>query len=168
MKQCRKCGEIKPLHEFYKHNKMHDGYFNQCKACKRVYAVAKNRGNSMNPEWVLRERERTRDKFHRLGYNSRSRSDKNKSNKSILLNLSRDYPLSEGFEYHHWNYLYPYDVFVLSRSEHKRVHSGLKFNETLQIFELKSDGRALSSIKLHLDYIESILGRKIKPICLSF
>ena len=44
-KQCNRCGITKPLTDFYKCRGMADGHFNQCKACKKVYAddyTAKN------------------------------------------------------------------------------------------------------------------------------
>jgi hypothetical protein len=36
VKRCTKCGEAKPLDEFYKDSRYRDGHISQCKECKRI------------------------------------------------------------------------------------------------------------------------------------
>lgn len=56
MKICTRCGESKPLTDFYQHPKMRDGRYNQCIVCRREYIDGWNRANR---DWI-RERERAR------------------------------------------------------------------------------------------------------------
>lgn len=65
-KRCRGCGETKPLGEFYAHPMMGDGYLNHCKVCKREDANRRRAVKVLDPAWVQRELERSREKRKRL------------------------------------------------------------------------------------------------------
>ena len=65
-KKCFKCNTIKPLSEFYKHKEMGDGYLGKCKDCTK--RDTKERTNILlnDNDWVLKEKKRAREKYHRL------------------------------------------------------------------------------------------------------
>lgn len=64
MKTCFKCGENKPLNEFYKHSQMADGRLNKCKGCTkkdvsshrhgagREKVLAYDRARALTPERI--------------------------------------------------------------------------------------------------------------------
>lgn len=56
MKQCKSCGEIKPLSEFYTHSAMLDGRLNHCKVC------VKSRVNKHRTDNIERIREYDRNR----------------------------------------------------------------------------------------------------------
>lgn len=65
MKTCFICGKKKALEEFYPHKKMRDGRLNKCKECTKSQEEARRIENMKNPEWVLQEMDRQREKERR-------------------------------------------------------------------------------------------------------
>jgi hypothetical protein len=65
MKKCFKCGEIKPLDQFYAHRGMADGHLNKCKTCAKFDVAERERIKSQDFEWYEKELERHRLKSAR-------------------------------------------------------------------------------------------------------
>lgn len=83
MKKCFKCGLEKPIDDFYKHPKMADGHLGKCKECNKKDVKDNYLKNIQNPEYVIKERKRTRDKFHRL-YKGKTNNDPDRNKRYFI------------------------------------------------------------------------------------
>ena len=158
-KKCFKCGRVLPISEFYRHPAMADGHLNKCKDCTREDVRLNYEAKSLNPEFLLKERERGRGKYRRLGYKMTKRI-KEKSSKFNAIRSARRYWESRGLsfpqesELHHWNYNRSKDVIVMPRKLHHRLHNVIRFEMKEGIYY---DGlQRLDTIERHLSVIERV------------
>jgi len=158
MKTCIRCGNDKELDDFYAHPKMRDGHLNKCKeCCKEVADVREKALRKNSEEFCENERQRSKERYHRLGYGERQiEIDNLKPYKNgTYKNLSRDLKLPSDKNAHHWNYLLLEDVIILNKKFHRFIHRYLILNEETLMFTTKN-GEVLDSKEKHLEFIEKI------------
>ena len=129
MKRCFKCGEVKGLSDFYKHNGMADGHLNKCKECCRNYSSAHRQENIDS----IRKYDRLRGNRQPKGYAKEYRERfpiKYKAH-NIVNNAIRDgklFPMpceicGNRAVAHHDDYAKPLNVRWLCQAHHKQWHS---------------------------------------------
>jgi hypothetical protein len=141
MKACFKCGEIKPLTEYYKHGQMKDGHLNKCKTCtkkdvhihrhesdsrEKILSYDRERGNRQNKEYLKEYREKYPKKYKAH---------------CMIANAIRNKKLfrepcavcgKENADGHHDDYDKPLNVRWLCSEHHRQWHA--KHGEALNAF----------------------------------
>jgi hypothetical protein len=167
-KVCFKCNIEKNLSEFYKHKEMSDGHLKKCKICtiddtrKRINVLKQDK------DWVLKEKERNRDKYHRLSYKDKYKKKSNLSN----LNYFKKYPEKhnaskstrrmirekEGTHLHHWSYNENHykDVIELDCKDHYLLHRYMIYDGERMMYR-NLEGVLLDSKQSHIELLESII-----------
>ena len=129
MKECFKCGEVKSLSEFYKHEQMKDGHVNKCKSCNKK-DVAKHRLANIDK---IRKYDRERGNNQPPGYVKEWRKNnplKYKAHNLVNNQIRAGNLISRPCEKcgqiktvaHHDDYNYPLEVRWLCQAHHKQWH----------------------------------------------
>lgn len=151
MKNCFKCGNLKTLDCFYRHNQMTDGHLNKCKDCtkndvRNYYfdnhdkCLKANRIRNRKPKYVEQrkaaaERWKADPELRRIKNESQKQWIKRNTLKRaahiLVANAVRDGRLIkqpccvcglEKSEAHHEDYEKPLDVMWLCRKHHAEIH----------------------------------------------
>lgn len=132
-KSCFKCGEVKPLSDFYAHRGMADGRLNKCKVCARSDA-AKTRSETpaavvtgYRAKWLAENREKRRDVLKTWGEKNREkRRAQYQVSRAVASGAVVKLPCfvcgSEKSEAHHVAYDLPLSVSWLCRVHHAQTH----------------------------------------------
>lgn len=165
-KICFNCGVEKPLSDYYKHNKMADGYLGKCKHCAREATRINTEKKKLDPLWVEKEKDRCRRKSRRSkSYLTPER--KSLYNKRYLLKYPekksrKPVEKKSGFHCHHWSYRpeHSKDTILLRIRDHVLAHRFLVYDKDSLMYFDKS-GALLDTKEKHERYIVKMISENV-------
>ena len=119
-KTCFKCGEVKPLSDFYKHKGMADGHLNKCKVCTKKDTAKYTKDNpkktgEYKKQWARRNS--TKRAAHIIVGNAI------RDGHLIRPDKCENCGCSSNLQAHHDNYMKPLDVRWLCVACHSDWHN---------------------------------------------
>lgn len=129
-KTCFKCGENKPLSDYYAHKGMSDGRLGKCKQCTKGDTAARVAlKKETDPEWVFNERNRCRLKSK--PHKSNRKLDDKDGAKYKAKNAAQHLPKKDGYQNHHWSYQekHQQDIIQLPIADHYKIHRYTVYDE---------------------------------------
>ena len=160
-KKCFKCGEIKPLSEFYRHPKMADGHINKCKECTKTdvknnrearleYYLAYDRVRGHTDERKNSKKKETPEKCHwRVSKYEQTYPEKKVAHSMVSSAIRTGRLIKqpceicgtlENIQAHHEDYAKPLDVRWLCQKHHMELHRKVKEEEDLAILNNTKKG----------------------------
>jgi ribosomal protein S27AE len=155
MKTCFKCGQSKPLNEFYAHPRCRQGTLNKCKECTKIDVGLHYQKQMQDPAWIAKERERQRIKERARRAAGKQTPAKSKSKnawrkrnphksraqirvghavrKGALLRQPCEVCGSASVQAHHDDYARPLDVRWLCVKHHAEHHVRARLSELIEM-----------------------------------
>ena len=145
---------------------MGDGLLGKCKACTKLDVRNREVKLLKNPEWVEKEQNRHREKYHRLEYREKHKPTPERKKKQIMAYTNK-YPEKaavrgkakhiKGFEAHHWSYNKEHqtDVIYVRPEEHYVLHRFLTYLPDRMIYQTRK-GEMLDTREKHEAFIKSL------------
>lgn len=164
MKTCKECKATKEKTEFY-------GFQGECKSCTKERVKKRELKLREDPEWLEKEKERHRIKYHRLNYKEKHKPSPEKKqmiNQRNKAKYPEKYkakclsghlrPLIKGNQLHHWNYNVEFakDVIELSISYHAKIHRFIKYDKKTFMYK-DLNGVLLDTREKHLELINKVI-----------